>query len=72
MARGLALRGFTVFEITKELKRLARAKAFIYEGLANGTLRPTIDRSFRLEDIAEAHRYMEKNEQVGKIIITVP
>jgi NADPH2:quinone reductase len=72
MVRGLALRGFTVFEITKELKRLARAKAFIYEGLANGTLRPTIDRSFRLEDIAEAHRYMEKNEQVGKIIITVP
>jgi NADPH2:quinone reductase len=72
MVRGLALRGFTVFEITKDLKRLARAKAFIYGGLANGTLRPTIDRSFRFEDIAEAHRYMEKSEQVGKIIITVP
>jgi NADPH:quinone reductase-like Zn-dependent oxidoreductase len=72
MVRGLALRGYTVFEITKDLKRLARAKEFIYEGLANGMLRPTIDRSFRLEDIAEAHRYMEKSEQIGKIIITVP
>jgi NADPH:quinone reductase-like Zn-dependent oxidoreductase len=72
MVRGLALRGFTVFEITKDPARLARAKEFIYEGLAKGTLRPTIDRSFRLEDIAEAHRYMEKSEQVGKIIITVP
>jgi NADPH:quinone reductase-like Zn-dependent oxidoreductase len=72
MVRGLALRGFTVFEITKNLKRLARAKGFIYEGLANGTLRPRIDRSFRLEEIAEAHRYMEKSEQIGKIMITVP
>jgi len=72
MVRGLTLRGFTVFEITKVPERLARAKAFIYSGLANGTLRPSIDRSFRLEAIAEAHRYMEKSEQVGKIIITVP
>lgn len=70
MARGLALRGFTVFEITKDPERPARAKAFIYDGLANGTLRPIIDRSFRLEGIAEAHRYMEKSEQIGKIIIT--
>jgi NADPH2:quinone reductase len=72
MVRGLALRGFTVFEITKAPERLAKAKEFIYRGLANGTLRPTIDRSFRLEDIAEAHRYMEKGGQVGKIIITAP
>jgi hypothetical protein len=28
--------------------------------------------SFHLEDIAEAHRYMEKSEQFGKIIIAVP
>ena len=72
MVRGFALRGFTLFEITKDPARLARAKGFIYEGLAYGTLRPTIDRSFHLEDIAEAHRYMEKSEQIGKIIITVP
>jgi NADPH:quinone reductase-like Zn-dependent oxidoreductase len=72
MVRGLTLRGFTVFEVTKDPVRLSRAKGFIYEGLANGKLRPIIDRSFRLEDIAEAHRYMEKSEQIGKIIITVP
>jgi NADPH2:quinone reductase len=72
MVRGLALRGYTVFEVTKHPECLSRAKKFIYERLVNGTLRPTIDRSFRLEDIAEAHRYMEKSEQIGKIIITVP
>jgi NADPH:quinone reductase-like Zn-dependent oxidoreductase len=72
MVRGLAMRGFTVFEITKDFERLARAKGFIYQGIANGTLRPTIDRSFRLKDIAEAHRYMENSEQIGKIIISVP
>lgn len=72
MVRGLAMRGYTLFEVTRNPVRLARAKEFIYEGLANGKLRPTIDKSFRLEDIVEAHRYMAKGEQVGKIIVTVP
>ncbi|CAG5866735.1 unnamed protein product [Menidia menidia] len=35
------------------------------------SLRPVIDRTFKLEDIAEAHRYMEANRNMGKIIIKV-
>ncbi|TFG58984.1 MAG: hypothetical protein E4H32_10810, partial [Nitrospirales bacterium] len=30
-----------------------------------------IDRTFPLEDIAEAHRYMASNQQKGKIVVTV-
>lgn len=30
-----------------------------------------IDRTFDLTDIAEAHRYMEANGQIGKIVVTV-
>ncbi|MGF1599701.1 MAG: NAD(P)H-quinone oxidoreductase [Acidimicrobiales bacterium] len=38
---------------------------------ADGTLRPVIDRRFPLDEIASAHRYMESNASVGKILIDV-
>jgi putative PIG3 family NAD(P)H quinone oxidoreductase len=36
-----------------------------------GVLKPVIDRRFPLSEIAEAHRYMESNANVGKILIDV-
>lgn len=39
--------------------------------LTVGRIRPIIDRRFRLEDAAVAHRYMEDNKNVGKIILDV-
>jgi NADPH:quinone reductase-like Zn-dependent oxidoreductase len=30
-----------------------------------------IDRTFKLEEIADAHRYMESNRQKGKIVVSV-
>ena len=48
---------------------LDRGKQFIYRGLENGTLKPVIDRIFQLDTIVEAHRYMESNQQKGKIVI---
>ncbi|XP_044022685.1 quinone oxidoreductase PIG3 isoform X1 [Siniperca chuatsi] len=35
------------------------------------SLRPVIDSTFNLEDIADAHRHMEANKNMGKIIINV-
>ena len=35
------------------------------------SLRPVIDSTFNLEDIAEAHRHMEANRNMGKIVINV-
>ena len=37
-----------------------------------GALKPIIDRTFPLDAIADAHRYMESNRQQGKIVVTVP
>ena len=65
------MRGYTLFEIVKNPERLARGKQFIYNGLESGALKPVIDRTFPLESIVEAHRYMESNQQKGKIVITV-
>lgn len=39
--------------------------------LERGALRPVLDRVFPLDDAAEAHRYMERNENFGKIVLEV-
>jgi putative PIG3 family NAD(P)H quinone oxidoreductase len=35
-----------------------------------GTVKPVIDRSFRLSEAAEAHRLMESSRHIGKILLT--
>jgi NADPH:quinone reductase-like Zn-dependent oxidoreductase len=72
LQKGLKIQGYTLFEIAGDPGKLEKAKQYIYDGLDSGKLVPIIDRSFSLEQIAEAHCYMESNQQQGKIIVTVP
>lgn len=71
LGKHLTLRGYELFEITTDAEKMARAKSFVTEGLRSGKLKPVIDKTFTLDDIADAHRYMEANGQTGKIIVTV-
>lgn len=71
LGKTLTLRGYLVHEITRDPARLAAAKAFILDGLASGALRPVIARAFPFDRIVEAHRFLESNEQFGKIVVTV-
>ena len=58
--------------ITACAERLEPAKAWILEHLESGTLKPKIARVFPFDQVVQAHRYMESNEQIGKIVISVP
>jgi NADPH:quinone reductase-like Zn-dependent oxidoreductase len=71
LAKSLMLRGYLVHEITGNPARLQAAKAFILAGLDKGLLRPVIARTFPFEEIVEAHRFLESNQQFGKIVVTV-
>lgn len=71
MTRSLTLRGYVIHEIVRDDTRLARAKAFVIDGLERGLLRPVIDRVFGFDDIVAAHRYLESNQQFGKIVVRV-
>jgi NADPH:quinone reductase-like Zn-dependent oxidoreductase len=67
----LRIRGYALFEFVMNPESLARTKKFIVDGLASGKLKPVIAKTFPLEQIVEAHRYLESNQQVGKIVVTV-
>ena len=71
LQKGLKVQGYTLFEITTNPVKLEHAKQYIYRGLEAGKLVPILDRTFTLDQIVEAHQYMESNQQNGKITITV-
>jgi NADPH2:quinone reductase len=68
VAKGLTLRGYVLFEIARNPGLLGECLAYVRKGLADGRLAPVIDRTFRLDEIVEAHRYMEASRQIGKIV----
>ncbi len=71
LGKGLVIRGYTLLEVTLVPDVLAAGKKFVLEGLANGSLKPVIDRTFSFEEIQAAHEYMASNQQMGKIVVTL-
>lgn len=71
LSKTLTLRGYLMHEIVRDPAKLAAAKAFVLDGLTSGALRPVIAKTFPFEQIAEAHQYLESNEQFGKVVVTL-
>jgi NADPH:quinone reductase-like Zn-dependent oxidoreductase len=71
LSRGLCIRGYTLFEVVSNPKALAEGKSYVFDHIAAGRFTPKIDRTFPLSEIVAAHRYMESNAQIGKIVVTV-
>jgi NADPH:quinone reductase-like Zn-dependent oxidoreductase len=71
LGKSLTLKGYLYTEIVSEDAILERAKAFINEGLRSGALDPLISRTFAFDQIQEATYFLESNEQIGKIVVTM-
>lgn len=74
LSKKLSVHGSTLRDRTLEQKaRLVRAfRQEVLPSLASGALRPVLDpQRFRLEEAADAHRYMEENRNIGKVILVI-
>jgi NADPH2:quinone reductase len=72
LQKALWMHAFVLFECTTQSALRERAKRYVYEGLKSGALKPTIDpKVFTLDQIVDAHRYLESNQQFGKIVVKV-
>jgi putative PIG3 family NAD(P)H quinone oxidoreductase len=65
---GTVLRGRPIEERIAISRRFADEVLPLFTG---GVLRPVIDRRFPLDEVAEAHRVMEADANVGKILLDV-
>lgn len=71
LSKGLTIRGYTLFEVVANPDVFPKAKQYVFDHVAAGRFKPIIDKTFPLSQIVEAHRYMESNQQIGKIVVTV-
>jgi NADPH:quinone reductase-like Zn-dependent oxidoreductase len=72
LRKGLSIRGYSLFEITLNPEKLAPAKKYVYDRLADGRFRPKIAKIFPFAQTVEAYKFLESNAQIGKVVITVP
>ena len=69
--KSLSIRGWVASSIWNRPERFVRNRDLILRGLAAGHLRPVIAKTFPFSQIVAAHRYLESNQQIGKIVVTV-
>lgn len=71
MKKALSVTGYTLWEIVLDPALRARAQGWILRHLEAGVFAPVIDRVFKLDDIVEAHHWMDANQANGKIVVQV-
>ena len=73
MRRRLTLTGSTLRARDAGFKALVTDEIArtVWPHVAEGRLKPVIDRTFPLDQAADAHRRMEAGDHVGKIVLTV-
>lgn len=72
LGKGLSIRGYTLSEITPHPELLAKATKYVFDRLADGRFVPKIAKTFPFAETIPAYQYLESNQQVGKVVITVP
>lgn len=61
--------GVNVGRLWNEKKKVRRWAEAILAGAGEGWISPHIDAAFKLEEAAEAHRYIEERKNFGKVIL---
>jgi len=72
LGNALSVRGYNLGEVTRDPQVLAKATKYVVDRLADGRFVPKIAKTFPLAQTVQAYQYLESNQQVGKVVITVP
>jgi NADPH:quinone reductase-like Zn-dependent oxidoreductase len=70
LRKQIRLQGYTIGPLLMDAERRARAVADVARHLERRDFAPIVDSYYPLERIADAHRRVESNEQIGKVVVT--
>ena len=73
MQKRLTIKG-TVLRSRSMPEKMALNQQFVKHVLPllrDGSINPVVDRIFSIEDVGDAHTYMETNANFGKIILSI-
>ena len=68
-SKGVSLTGYTLLQLQTP-ERFEAMKTYVYDRLADGRFKPEIAKTFPFAETVEAYKYLESNQQVGKVVIT--
>ena len=71
VAKGLSMRAYSLMELRRDPPVLKTAKQYVFDRLQDGRFHPKIAKTFPLAQSVEAYHYLESNQQVGKVVITI-
>jgi NADPH:quinone reductase-like Zn-dependent oxidoreductase len=71
LSKGLSVRGYSLMTLRSDPKLLKASAQYVYDRLQDGRLKPKIAKTFPLAQSSDAYKYLESNEQIGKVVITV-
>ena len=71
LMKGVSLRGYALMEIGTHPDRIQVAKQYITERLNDGRFQAKISKVFPFAQIIEAYQYLESNQQIGKVVVSL-
>lgn len=63
--------GLNMLHLTERPELMEHAMRDIMTGVAEGWIRPKVDRAFPLEKVADAHAYIQERRNIGKVVLTI-
>jgi NADPH:quinone reductase-like Zn-dependent oxidoreductase len=72
LGKALRVQGYTLHEITALPEVLEQACDYVRERLGDGRFKTVIAKTFSFEQFREAYTYLASNQQIGKVVITIP
>ena len=72
LMKSLRIQGYTLHELTESPELLSQALNYVTERLEDGRFRTVIANTFPFDQFRQAYEYMASNQQIGKVVITVP
>ncbi len=67
----LTVEGYNMGDLLMDQPKAQAGIEFVKRGVQAGKLKPTVGKIFPFADAVEAHRYLDSNQQFGKVVLSV-